>query len=115
TVKGIRHRSTHEGIVDSVTGRYRLSPGASLTTADLLRMVPLGENVRPLRLILSYKEVSGTPVLTGGDCDVGVEPLQATNVKRGDGVEFPPRTAAASRYSASADLGAATQVNIAVT
>lgn len=115
TVKGIRHRSTHEGIVDSVTGRYRLSPGASLTTADLLRMVPLGENVRPLRLILSYKEVSGTPVLTGGDFDVGVAPLQATNVKRGDGVEFPPLTAAATRYSTSADLGAGTQVNIAVT
>lgn len=115
TVKGIRHRSTHEGIVDSVTGRYRLADGASLTTADLLQMVPLGENVRPLRLILSYKEVSGTPVLTGGDFDVGVAPYQATNVKRADGTEYAPLTASATKYSSSADLGAASQVNIAVT
>lgn len=115
TVKGIRHRSTHEGIVDSVTGRLRLSPGRTLTSADLLRMVPLGENVRPLRIILSYKEVSGTPVLTGGDFDIGVAPFQATNVKRADGTEFPPLTTAGTRYSSTADLGAATQVNVAVT
>lgn len=115
TVKGIRHRSTHEGIVDSVTGRFRLNPGTALTTADLFNMVPLGENVRPLRIILSYKEVSGTPVLTGGDFDIGVAPLLATNVKRADGTEFPPLTAAATKYSASADLGAATQVNVPVT
>lgn len=115
TVKGIRHRSTHEGIVDSVTGRFRLNPGRTLTSADLLQMVPLGENVRPLRIILSYKEVSGAPVLTGGDFDIGVAPIQSTNVKRADGTEFAPLTAAAARYSSSADLGAASQVNVAVT
>lgn len=115
TVKGLRHRSTHEGIVDSVTGRFRLNEGRTLTTADLLQMVPLGENVRPLRIILSYKEVSGTPVVTGGAFSIGVAPLQATNVKRADGTEFAPLTAAATLYSASADLGAASQVNVAVT
>lgn len=116
TVKGIRHRSTHEGIVDSVTGRIRLKPGMSLTTSDVINAVPLGENVRPLRMILSYKEVSGTPVLTGGDFDIGVAPMTpGVNQKRPDGTEFPPLTAAATRYSSSADLGAASQVNVAVT
>jgi hypothetical protein len=115
TVKSIRHRSTHEGIVDSVTGRYRLNPGTSLTTADLFQMVPLGENVRPLRIILSYKEVSGTPVLTGGSFSIGVAPETAVTVRRADGTEFAPLTAAATKYSAAADLGAASQVNVAVT
>lgn len=115
TVKGIRHRTTHEGIIDSVTGRFRLNPGTTLTSADLLNMVPLGENARPNRIILSYKEVSGTPVLTGGDFDIGVAPQLATNLKRADLVEFPPLTAAGTLYSSSADLGAAAQVNVAVT
>lgn len=115
TVKGVRHRGLYEGKTQSLTGRIRLKPGTTLTSADLLNMVPLGENQRPTSLILFYKEVSGTPVLTGGDFDIGVAPYQATNVKRADGTEYPPLTAAATKYSASADLGAATQVNVAVT
>lgn len=115
TVKGIRHRTTHEGIVDSVTGRLRLNPGQTLATSDLLRMVPLGENVRPVRIILSYKEVSGTPVLAGGTFNVGVEPMLATNVKRADGTEFPPLTAAATKYGSASSLASASQVNLAVT
>jgi len=51
-VKGIRHRSSHEGVLDSVTGRFRLNAGDSVGTSDTFLAVPLGENVRPLRIIL---------------------------------------------------------------
>lgn len=115
-VKNIRQRSTHEGVVDSVTGRIRLKPGTTLTSSDLIQAVRMGENSRPARLILSYKEVSGTPVLSGGDFSVGVAPeTPGVNLKRPDGTEFPPLTGSATQFSASADLGAAAQVNIAVT
>lgn len=115
-VKGIRQRSTHEGVVDSVTGRFRLKPGTTLSSADLIQAVTMGENARPARLILSYKEVSGTPVLTGGELSIGVAPqTPGVDLERADGSKFPALTPAATKFSAGADLGAAPQVNVAVT
>lgn len=114
-VKGIRHRSSHEGVLDSVTGRFRLNAGASVGTSDTFLAVPLGENVRPLRIILSLKEVSGTPALSGGAFSVGVAPITpGVNLKRPDGVEFPPLTASATQFSSSADFddGSATEIVI---
>lgn len=115
TAKLIRQRGLYDGKSQHLSGVYRLKVGTTLTTSDVLQMIPLGENVRPNRITLSYKEVSGTPVITGGSFSVGVAPLQATDFTRPDGVVFPPLSASATLYSAGADLGAATQVNVAVT
>lgn len=113
-VKGIRHRSSHEGVLDSVTGRFRLNAG-SVGATDIFLAAPLGENVRPLRIILSLKEVSGSPSISGGGFNVGVAPITpGVNLKRPDGTEFPPLTASATQFSSSVDFndGAATEVVI---
>ena len=65
-IKRINHRGIYDGKQQVVSGAYRLKPGVTLTTSDLLQMVPLGENTTPTGVILSWKKVSGTPVLTGG-------------------------------------------------
>lgn len=115
-VKAVRHRGLYEGKGQSLMGRVRLNAGDSVGTSDILHMVPLGENVRPSRIILSYKEVSGTPAITGGDFDIGVAPLlPGVTVKRGDGTEFPPLTASGTLYSSNADLNDGAAVQVAVT
>lgn len=113
--KLIRHRGLYDGKSQHVSGVYRLKVGTTLTTSDVLNMIPLGENVRPNRITVSYKEVSGTPVITGGSVSVGVAPISATTLTRPTGETFPALSANATLYSAGADLGAAPQVNVAVT
>lgn len=113
-VKAIRHRGLYEGKTQSVSGRFRFNAGQQVTTADLLRAVPLGENVRPTKITLTLKKVSGTPAMTGGAFNVGVAPLTpGVNAKRADGVEFPPLTASAALYGAADfDAGAVTKVEL---
>jgi hypothetical protein len=113
--KRIRHRGVYEGREQSLSGTYRLKVGTALTTADVLNMVVLGENSRPDRIIVSYKEVSGTPVITGGSVSVGVAPLNASTLTRADGTTYPPLTANATLYSAAADLGAGVLVHVSPT
>lgn len=113
--KRLRHRGVYEGREQSLSGTYRLKVGTTLTSADILHMVPLGENVRPDRIIVSYKEVSGTPVITGGSVSVGVAPYSASTLTRPDGTTYAPLTASATLYSAAADLGAGVLVHIAPT
>lgn len=114
-VKGIRHRSSHEGVLDSVTGRIRLNDGDSVGTSDTFLAVPLGENVRPLRIILSLKEVSGTPAITGGEFSVGVAPITpGVNLKRPDGTEFPPLTTSATQFSSAADFDAGSTAEVVI-
>jgi len=113
--KRIRHRGLYEGKEQPLSGTYRLKVGTALTTADVFHMVPLGENVRPDRIIVSYKEVSGTPVITGGSFSVGVVPYSATTLERADGTTYAPLTANATLYSSGADLGAGVLVHIAPT
>lgn len=113
--KRLRHRGVYDGKIQSVTGSYRLNPGVTLTTADVIQMIELGENVRPVRLVVAVKEVSGTPTVTG-TVSVGVAPSLVANLVRPTGETFPPLTAAATLYSASINLGttATTHVNPAV-
>lgn len=102
--KRIRHRGLYEGKEQTVTGSFRLAPGTTLTTADVLNMVPLGENVRPTKIVVGIKEVSGTPVYTGS-VSVGVAPQLAVNLVRPTGETFPPLAASATLYSAALNLG----------
>lgn len=88
--KGINHRGLYGGKNQSVTGVLRVAAGSSIATADLIRMVPLGENVRPTRLVLTSTPVSGTPVLTNPTFAIGIAPRYATATQRPDGTSYPP-------------------------
>lgn len=68
-----RHRGNYSGKIQSVTGSYPVSAGTSIALTDVIRAVTLGNNIRPLRLTLSFVPTSGTPVLTNGTFNVGVE------------------------------------------
>lgn len=112
TAKLIRQRGLYDGKIQPVSGSFRLSPGATLTTADIIQFVPQGENVRPTRIQVAVKEVSGTPTVTGS-VSVGVAPLQATDFTRPDGVAFPPLAASATLYSAAINLGTTVVTHLA--
>lgn len=96
-----RNRGVHAGQLMSVTGVIRVTAGTSIATSDLIRAVPLGENVRPLRVILHWTPVSGTPVLTNAVFSVGVSPILSTNYARPDGTTYAPPTAGATAYVAT--------------
>lgn len=87
--KGLAHRGVYGGKEQSVTGVIRVKAGESIATTDLLRMVPLGENVRPVQITLTAVPVAGTPVLTAFTFKAGVAPMADTPFKRPDGKEFP--------------------------
>lgn len=87
--KGIRHRGVYGGKEQELTGIIKLRAGGSIATTDLLQMIPLGENVRPIRVTIMATPTAGTPVLTGGAFNVGVIPYDDVPFKRPDGTEFP--------------------------
>jgi hypothetical protein len=94
-------RGLYAGKLQSVTGVLRLAAGASIATTDLIRMVPVGENVRPLRVVVSSTPVSGTPVLTNPTFAIGVAPKYATATVRPDGTSYPLITASTTALVAS--------------
>lgn len=87
--KKVRHRGVYGGKPQAVTGSLRVNAGAPIALADLIRAVPLGENVRPVRIILQATPVSGTPVLTNATFSVGVTPLHVGTFTRPDGTTYP--------------------------
>lgn len=91
--KNINHRGLYGGKEQEVTGIIRVTAGQAIATSDILKMVPLGENVQPVRLTLTAIPVSGTPVLTGFTFKAGVAPRSTVPFKRPDGKEFPLLTA----------------------
>lgn len=101
-----RNRGVHAGQLMSVTGVRRITAGTSVATTDLLRMVPCGENIRPVRIVLRWKPVSGTPVLTNAVFSVGVAPIQTTSFTRPDGTVFAPPTASATAFVATTTVDA---------
>lgn len=101
-----RNRGVYAGQLQSVTGVLRVTAGTSIATTDLIRAVPLGENVRPLRIILHWTPVSGTPVLTNAVFSVGISPMQTTNFTRPDGSVFAPPTASATAFVATTTVDA---------
>ena len=103
-VKNVRHRGIANGKEQTVSGRVRVKADGSIATSDLLRMVPLGENQRPIRMVAMIRAVSGTPVLTNPSFSLGIAPLTASNVTRPDGTVFTPVTTSATRLGASTAL-----------
>src|SRR4249919_2349435 len=101
-----RNRGVHAGQLMSVTGVYRVTAGTSVATSDLLRMVPVGENIRPVRIVLTWTPVSGTPVLTNAVFSVGIAPILTTNFTRPDGSVYAPPTASATAFVATTTVDA---------
>lgn len=104
--KKLRHRGIYAGKEQSVTGFIKVADGESIATTDLIRMIPVGENVRPVSVRLQARTLSGTPVLTNPTFDIGVTPLLATTFTRPNGDTFAPLSA--STTILAADLSLAT-------
>lgn len=105
-VKRLRHRGEYAGRFQSVTGSRRIAAGSSVALADLLRMVPCGENVRPVRLVLTSTPLSGTPVLTNATFTIGVAPITAATLTRPDGTAYPPLTADTDQLATAVAINA---------
>lgn len=105
-VKKLKHRGLYSGKEQTVTGSLVLAAGASVALADLIRMVPVGENVRPIRLILKSTPLSGTPVLTNATFTVGVAPYSATTYTRADGTTYAPLSADVDQLATAVAINA---------
>ena len=113
-VKKIRHRGLYSGKEQNVSGSIRLAAGASIATTDLLQMIPLGENVRPMRITAQVTPLNGTPVLTNPVFDVGVKSIATTNFTRPDGTVYAQATTDADQLGASMTLANNTKTVIEV-
>lgn len=113
-VKKIWHRGLYSGKEQSVTGSIKLSAGTSVATTDLLQMVPLGENVRPIRILLQVTPLSGTPVLTNAVFDVGVKSISTTALTRPDGTSYPALITDADQLAANVTLANNTKTTIEI-
>ena len=118
-LKKNKARGLYAGKEQSVTGVIRIGTGAtaqaaSIATTDLLRLVSLGENVRPVRVIITSTPVSGTPVLTNPTFSVGVAPYVPANgnttLTRPDGTAYTPLTTSATALVASMIVPAANEI-----
>lgn len=74
-----RNRGVATGSERSVTGTLVVNVGDSIVTggADVIRAIPMGENSRPVRVILTATPISGTPVLVNPTFHIGVLPIVA--------------------------------------
>lgn len=113
-VKKIRHRGLYSGKEQSVTGSIKLAAGTSVATTDLLQMVPLGENVRPIRILLQVTPLSGTPVLTNAVFDVGVKSISTTALTRPGGTSYPALITDADQLAANVTLANNTKTTIEI-
>ena len=86
-LKKQRNRGSHAGRVETVSGVLRVEDGDSIATTDLIQMLGMGENVRPIALTLAALPVSGTPVLTNPTFNVGVKAIDGS-FTRPDGTTF---------------------------
>jgi hypothetical protein len=109
--KKISQRGLYGGKGQTVTGVIRVGTGAtaqaaSIATTDLLRFMKLGENVRPVRIIISATPVAGTPVITNGVFSVGVQQPNADTFTRPDGTTYPAITTSATALVATMTVDA---------
>lgn len=118
-LKKNKARGLYHGKLQSVTGTIRLGTGAtaqaaSVATTDLMRFVTLGENVRPVRVIIASTPVSGTPVLTNPTFSVGVQAYTPANgtttLTRPDGTAYPAITTSATALVSSMVVPAANEI-----
>ena len=112
--KKIRHRGLYVGKEQNVSGSIKVVAGQSIATTDLLQMVPLGENVRPIRYTIQWTPISGTPVLTNPVFDVGVKSISTSAFTRPDGTSYPTLTTDADQLGASTTVAANSKTIIEV-
>lgn len=101
-----RHRGLYSGKLQSVTGSYRCPAGTSIALTDVIRAVTLGNNIRPLRVILSFTPTSGTPVLTNATFNVGVEGATSSAFLDAKGNSFAVPATDADQLSAALAIDA---------
>lgn len=101
-----KQRGLYGGKEQTVTGVLRVAAGADIALTDLIRAVPMGENTRPIRIVITATPVSGTPVLANPTFNVGVVPYSATTYSRPDGTDYPPLAADADILAAAVVLDA---------
>jgi hypothetical protein len=99
-LKKLRNRGSHAGRVETVSGVLRCAAGTSIATTDLINMLAMGENTRPIAITLAALPVSGTPALTNPTFDVGVIDINGT-FTRPDGTTYPAVTTDADMLSAA--------------
>lgn len=110
--KNVRQRGSHGGRLSSVTGIIRFgiagtgSQATGAGTSDLLRFAYLGENIRPVRLILTATPVSGTPVLTAATFNIGIAQISAAPFTRGDQTVYPAPTTLATALASAVAVNA---------
>lgn len=110
--KNVRQRGLYGGKEQSVTGVIRFgiagtdSQAVGAGTTDLLRMLYIGENVRPVRLVLTSTPVSGTPVLTNPTFNCGIAQISATAFTRGDQTVYPAPTTLATALASGLTINA---------
>lgn len=102
--KKLRHRGEYAGKEQSVTGFIKVAAGGAIGASDLIRMIPVGENTRPVSVRLWARTLSGTPVLTNPTFDIGVQPLLTGNFTRPNGEVFPPLTEDSDALAAGLSL-----------
>lgn len=112
-VKKLRHRGLHMGREQNVTGGLYVAAGGSIALTDLIQMVPLGENTRPIRITINSTPLSGTPVLTNPTFSIGVTAIGGT-FTRPDGSAFPAVTTSATILSAATALANNTKTFIEI-
>lgn len=99
-------RGVYCGKLQPVTGTLVVNDGDSIATTDLIRMIPMGENVRPVRLTLHARPISGTPVLTNGTFNIGVASIDTAAFVRPDDSEYPALTTDPDQLAAAVALDA---------
>lgn len=102
--KKLRHRGLYSGKEQTATGFIKVADGGSIQTTDLIRMIPVGENVRPLQVRLFARTLSGTPVLTNATFNIGVTPLLSGNLVRPGGTAYAPLTTSATALTSGLSL-----------
>lgn len=101
--KKLRNRGSHAGRVETVSGVIRVAAGDSIATTDLIEMLDMGENTRPIAVTLAAMPVSGTPALTNPTFNVGVKDIAGT-FTRPDGTTYAAVTTDADVLSAALAL-----------
>lgn len=113
-VKKLNQRGLYVGKEQNVTGSIRFAAGSSVAVADLIRMVPLGENVRPVRITLQSTPLSGTPSLTNPVFNVGVASINTAPFVRADGTSYPALTTSANVLAGAVTLAGNTKTTIEI-
>lgn len=98
-LKHLRNRAPYGGEEKTVSGRIKIAAGTSVATTDLIQMLEMGENTRPIRIVLSSTTLSGTPVLTNPTFDVGVQATGTTPFVDAYGTSYPQLTTVAGQLS----------------